>query len=159
MSDHPEDKAFKTLRDFHNLSEEIELVLEDYFSDHDRPIYSASKGFLPPLDCFETENEIICMVELAGVAPQDLKVTQRKHVLTISGERRELPSFEKRRYHKMELDFGAFERHITIPESVIPDKMSIENLGGFYLIRLKKVKPGLKPFPNEHDPASPDPRR
>jgi len=159
LSDNPEEKAFKTLRDFRNLSEEIELVLEDYFSDHERPIYASSKGFLPPLDCFETEKEIICVVALAGVAPQDLKVTLRKHVLTVAGERRELPSFEKRRYHKMELDFGDFERHITIPEPVIPDKISIENLGGFYLIRLKKVKAGLKPFPNDLDPANPDPRR
>jgi len=154
-----EEKTLRKLRDFHGLSEEMEALMQNYFDESGRYVPHSGRGFLPPMDCFETETEIGCLIELAGVAPQDLEVNLEGCRLMISGVRKEIPGFARRRYYKMELDFGFFERTFTIPEPVDPDSLRIENLGGFYLIRIKKKKPGLQPDDIFFDPASPDPRR
>lgn len=153
------DNVRHVLKDFQALSEEMEGLMQDFFGEG-RPIAAyPGHGFLPSIDCFETDKEIVCLIELAGVAPQDLEINLDGLKLAISGVRNEIPGFDRRRYHKMELDFGFFERSVTLPESVEADSLRIENLGGIYLIRLKKTHPGLEPKEVDMDMTDPDPRR
>lgn len=149
----------RLMRDFQNLSEEMETLLHNFFSDCRRMAPSPGHAFLPAMDVFETELEIVCLLDLVGVAPGDLKVQVDAGTLFISGVRRELPGFEKRHYHKMELDFGAFERILTLPQPVDAASLRIENLGGFYLIRLRKTYQGLRPARGILDSTDLDPRR
>ena len=153
------DNVRHILKDFQALSEEMEGLMQDFFGEG-RPIaVYPGHGFLPSIDCFETDKEIICLIELAGVAPQDLEINLNGHKLAISGVRNEIPGFDRRHYNKMELDFGFFERSVTLPEPVEADSLRIENLGGLYLIRLKKTYPGLEPKEVDMDMTDPDPRR
>lgn len=147
------------MKDFQSLSQEMEVLLQNFFNNKANSAFSSGRGFLPPMDCFETETEIVCLVELAGVAPQDLRVNLDGCKLLLAGVRRELPGFDRRRYYKMELDFGFFERTFVIPEPVEADSLRVENLGGFYLVCMKKTKPGLRPGDSYFVPDSPDPRR
>ena len=155
----PEDDSKQMLKDFQALSEEMEILMQDFFDGNHSFSIASGRGFLPSMDCFETETEFACLLELAGVAPQDLSVELDGSMLVVSGFRREIPGFDRRRYHKMELDFGFFERTISIPEPITADTLRIENVGGFYLIRLKKKFPGLKNELSQFDPADPDTRR
>lgn len=149
----------RLLKDFQSLSEEMELLMNNFFDEKRRIMIAQGRGFVPPMDVFETEKEILCLVELAGVAPPELNVRLEAGALYVSGLRREIPGFERRHYHKMELDFGTFERTLTLPEPVEGDSLKIEDLGGFHLIRLRKKFPGLRPGAGEFDPADTDPRR
>ena len=154
-----EDTRQRLLKDFQSLSEEMEILMHNFFSDKRRPAPHIGHGFLPPLDFFETETELVCLMDLVGVAPQDLTVKVDGTVLLINGIRRELPGFQRRHYHKMELEFGVFERMLILPEPVDAESLRIENLGGFYLIRLRKMHPGLRPAAGVIDSADLDPRR
>ena len=154
-----EDTRQRLLKDFQSLSEEMEVLMRNFFSDKRRPAAHIGHGFLPPLDFFETESELVCLMDLVGVAPQDLTVKIEGTALVINGIRRELPGFQRRHYHKMELEFGVFERMLILPEPVDADSLRIENLGGFYLLRLRKLHPGLRPTAGVIDSADLDPRR
>jgi HSP20 family protein len=140
-----EEARQRLLKDFQNISEEMENLMQGFFSDKMRAAPSPGRGFSPPMDVFETEDEIICLLDLVGVGLQDLEVHIEAGTLRINGVRRELPGFERRHYHKMELDFGAFGRSLTIPEPVEAQSLKIETLRGYYLVRLRKVFSGLKP--------------
>jgi len=154
-----EDTRQRLLKDFQSLSEEMDILMRNFFSDKRRAAPHIGHGFLPPLDFFETETELVCLMDLVGVAPQDLTVKIEGTALVINGIRRELPGFQRRHYHKMELEFGVFERMLILPEPVDTDSLRIENLGGFYLLRLRKLHPGLRPAAGVIDSADLDPRR
>ncbi len=147
------------LKDFQNLSEEMEALMHNFFSDKRRFAPSPGHGFSPAMDVFETESEIVCLLDLVGVAPQDLNVRIEAGTLIISGVRREIPGFERRHYHKMELDFGAFERLLLLPEPIVVNSLRVENMGGFYLLRMRKIFAGLKPSASSAEAIEFDPRR
>ena len=140
-----EEARQRLLKDFQNLSEEMETLMQGFFCDKLRAAPSTGRGFSPPMDVFETEDEIVCLLDLVGVGSQDVEARLEAGTLRISGVRREIPGFDRRQYHKMELDFGAFERTLTIPEPVEAKSLQVECLVGFYLVRLRKVFSGLKP--------------
>lgn len=149
----------RLMKDFQNLSDEMENLLNGFFKDKRRSLPCTARGFVPAMDVFETETEIVCLLELVGVKPTDLTVKVEAGMLFVTGVRRELEGFDRRHYHKMELEFGAFERRLTLPEPIIADSLRLESEYGFYTIRLRKVFPGLKPSSAVIDSADLDPRR
>jgi len=104
---------------------------------------TAEKGWRPLTDVFETDENVIVMVDIAGISINDVKLTLSSNMLTIRGIRREHPLSEKRHYHKMEIDFGPFERRIELPARIDPDRAEHRYLQGFLEILLPKLSPGL----------------
>jgi HSP20 family protein len=76
-------------------------------------------GFWPPVDSYRTEDppQLVVVVELPGVDPEQVQVVLQNGALIIAGERLR-PSKCDRRYHQMEIDRGPFERRIQIHEQV-----------------------------------------
>jgi HSP20 family protein len=76
-------------------------------------------GFRPQLDCFRTDTPPLFTVvmDIAGIDPDDVKVTTAERTLTISGERNR-PACEGRVYQQMEVEYGPFERVVQLPEDV-----------------------------------------
>lgn len=100
--------------------------------------------FQPCVDMYETDSALIIKVELAGIRPNRLNIelSADDRVLTISGERSEAPGEHRDRIqcHHLEIFFGAFEREITLPNSVPFDRDAItaKYRDGFLLITLPK---------------------
>jgi HSP20 family protein len=81
-------------------------------------------GFRPRVDVFRTEDPpaLNVVVELAGIDPAGIDLAVVDGVLSLSGHRRRsLEGDEVRRYHHMEIDHGAFERHIQVGDDVDAD--------------------------------------
>jgi HSP20 family protein len=72
----------------------------------------------PPTDVYETDENVVVAVEIAGARPDALSVLFDQGVLTIRGERDELMCSVRRNYHKMEMRFGPFLRRVRIPCAV-----------------------------------------
>ena len=69
----------------------------------------------PPVDVLETETEILILVALPGVAPDDVEVVIEGDALVVRG-RRVLPAeLRDARIHRLELPQGCFERRIVLP--------------------------------------------
>ncbi|MFH1862188.1 MAG: Hsp20/alpha crystallin family protein [bacterium] len=128
------------LKDTQNTAHDAAYLINNFQNEKRRIAAAvAEPGFQPPIDLFETETELVCVVELPGVAPQDFEVKVRAEQLHICGERREIPGYDQRYYHELELNFGYFERIVEVPHAVVERSLRIENLGGLYLIRLRKT--------------------
>jgi HSP20 family protein len=90
---------------------------------------------------FETEKEIMVIVEIAGVPEKEINILLDRDFLIIRGSRREsLTQFQKRQYHKMEIDYGPFERVIKLPSLVETEGIEATMKDGFLMIRLKKTE-------------------
>jgi HSP20 family protein len=76
-------------------------------------------GYRPQVDCYRTESppELTVVVELPGVAPDDLEIAILGQDLLLAGLRRR-PSPDGRTYSRVEIEHGAFERRIPLGEDV-----------------------------------------
>jgi HSP20 family protein len=95
-----------------------------------------SSVWSPPTDVYETEENYVIKVEIAGMRDEDFEVAFENNVLMITGYRSDLN--ERRAYHQMEIRFGRFELAVEIFVSVDVEKATAEYRDGFLTIVLPK---------------------
>src|ERR1700761_3130514 len=69
----------------------------------------------PPMDVLETEHEVLILIALPGVDPDDVEAVIDEGTLVVSGRRVLPPELRNARIHRMELPQGRFERRIALP--------------------------------------------
>jgi HSP20 family protein len=125
-------------KDFDGLNDELDFLFNNFFQTAHPVMMPIKKGWKPPTDVYETVEEIVIIMDLAGITAHDIKVQLEGSLLIVRGVRREPVPGVKRHYHKMEIDFGLFERKIELPASVDPGKVTSSYQHGFLEIRLPK---------------------
>ena len=98
----------------------------------------------PLVDIAEDDQEYLIKVELPEVRKEDVKVTVETGTLTIAGERRVEKEEKGRKYHRVERQYGRFERNFNIPENAISGEVKAEFKDGVLRVRLaksEKVRP------------------
>jgi HSP20 family protein len=98
-----------------------------------------SSVWSPPTDMYETQENFVVRVEIAGMREDDFEVAVENNVLIISGHRPDLN--ERRAYHQMEIRFGKFEVAVDIPVPVEIERSVAEYKDGFLLVQLPKATP------------------
>jgi HSP20 family protein len=92
----------------------------------------------PPTDVFETEDEVVVRVEIAGMKEEDFSISLSGRELLIRGVR---PNVEERKaYHRMEIFFGEFMSKVELPGPVLVDRVQAHYKSGFLRIVLPKQK-------------------
>ncbi|MFP5348903.1 MAG: Hsp20/alpha crystallin family protein [Gammaproteobacteria bacterium] len=69
----------------------------------------------PPVDVFETENELYILVALPGVPPEQVQVEHEHGALIISGARPLPAGMRRASIHRLEVPYGRFERRLALP--------------------------------------------
>jgi HSP20 family protein len=102
--------------DIDRLHEEIKELVDDLWSVPRFVI--ARRGFRPNVDCIRSEDPpaFHVVVELPGVDPGAIKVIAADRVLVVAGERCR-PEVGGR-YQQMEIEYGPFQRRISLDEPV-----------------------------------------
>jgi HSP20 family protein len=95
-----------------------------------------SSVWSPPTDVYETEENYVIKVEIAGMREEDFEVGFDNNILMIIGYRSDLN--ERRAYHQMEIRFGRFEIAAEIPTAANMEKATAEYKDGFLTIMLPK---------------------
>ncbi|HXF86016.1 MAG TPA: Hsp20/alpha crystallin family protein [Anaerolineales bacterium] len=99
-----------------------------------------SNVWSPPTDIYETEENLVVKMEIAGTREEDLEVALQKNLLLVNGSRSDT-SEERRAYHQMEIPFGKFSTAIELPLPVDVEQAHAEYKDGFLTIILPKAKP------------------
>lgn len=127
------------LRDlFGPFDDELEFYLSNFFGTSYPAMYRKEICWKPPIDVFETEDEYVITLELGQIKTDEISITYQKGVLYIRGVRQAMPSNEKRHYHKMEINYGPFERKVIIPDEIVMEKLKAAYEDGFLEIKLPK---------------------
>jgi len=102
--------------DIDRLHDEIRELVDDLWSVPRFVV--ARRGFRPNVDCIRSDDPpaLHVLLELPGVDPAEIKVIAADRVLVVVGERRR-PQV-KGRYQQMELEYGPFQRRISLAEPV-----------------------------------------
>jgi HSP20 family protein len=119
-----------------HLADELEV----YFNEmaHGRPVgFVASPKWRPRADVYETDQELVVQLDIAGMRADEFQVELADGVLTITGERRARGE-GKRHYHAMEVQIGPFERRLRLPVAVDAESLRATYEDGFLEVRLTK---------------------
>ncbi len=98
-------------------------------------------GWRPPTDVYETDDQIVVLLEIGGVSEEDLSVTLFSDLLVVEGSRKQPPFFPKgmSACHQLGIKYGEFRSEIYIPVAVDHDGVSAEYKNGLLKIYLKKI--------------------
>ena len=132
-------------RDFEHAAEEIEQLFADLWQVF--PFSrSLRRGYRPQVDVFRSDDPpaLTVQVELAGVDPDDVQLIASPQALLIAGERRRPKDCGH--YQQMELDYGPFQRQITLAEDIDPESATATYDRGVLTVRLP-IAP--RPTPRE----------
>lgn len=114
----------------------FDSLLREPWGAWDWPL--SRRGWSPPIDIGETEQEVIIRAEVPGLKPADLQVTVSGNHLILSGEKKESTEKKGEGFVHTESRFGAFRRAIPLPETVDAENVQAEYADGVLTVRLKK---------------------
>ena len=127
--------------EFEKEFERMRQRMERMFGSPSRPgaaTICGDTGWRPSLDLYETSEEFIVLVDLAGIQPKDVEVVVESQIVRISGNRCRPQDENLTRVHHMEIDFGPFSQGVRLPSQVDPDGASSTYRDGFLIINLPK---------------------
>lgn len=93
----------------------------------------------PPLNVWNSEEEVVVQAELPGFAPEDVDTSVVQNTLTLRGTRKPEELKEGDTYHRRERWTGTFVRTLELPFGVDTDKVEAEFSNGVLSVRLPRA--------------------
>ena len=94
--------------------------------------------WIPAVDVFERNGDLVVKAEIPGVDAEELDVTVEDNVLRLRGERKQESETEKEGYYRRERFHGTFERSIPLPAEVETEKIDATYTNGVLEVVLPK---------------------
>ena len=95
-------------------------------------------NWAPSVDISETDDNFEVRAELPGVAKDDLHVSVKDNLLTLSGEKRQENGDDTQNYRRTERRYGNFQRRFTLPAEVKTDDIKAEYTDGVLTLSIPK---------------------
>jgi HSP20 family protein len=115
----------------------LKTEMEELFADLCQVprLVASRRGFRPAVDVYRAEDPpvVIVVVELAGVDPAETELALADGTLVVRGARRR--STQQRILH-MEIDYGSFERQVSLPETVDAEAAEASYVRGLLVVTL-----------------------
>ena len=104
-----------------------------------RPALGAgTPHWVPPIDLYDTADEIVLEIGLAGVGSDEMSIEFSGRAVQITGHRRDAAETGRRNYHVMEIERGRFSRTIELPCPVEPSTVRATYTDGLLVVRALK---------------------
>jgi len=95
-------------------------------------------AWAPPVDIFETGQNLVFKAELAGVDPNDVEVRVENNTLFLKGQRKFESEVKEENYHRIERSYGTFTRTFSLPGTVDANHVVAEFKNGLLTLTLPK---------------------
>ena len=128
----------RPMRNLFSLHNEMGRVFGDLFAPHEGGTDTEETAWMPTVDVSEMENGFEIRAELPGVAKDDLHVSVKDNLLTLSGEKRQEKVDDAQNYRRVERRYGSFQRRFTLPSEVETDDIKAEFSDGVLTLSIPK---------------------
>jgi HSP20 family protein len=129
---------WEPFRDLLTTQREFDRLFKEAFT----PLFGegelSTRTWAPPVDIYETENDIVVKAELPGIEPKDVDVKVEDNTLYLKGERKFEKETKEDNYHRVERSYGAFARSFSLPNSINTEKVKAEYKDGLLTLTLPK---------------------
>jgi len=133
---------WEPIRELASFQSEMSRLMNGLFEGNGR----TSQAWVPTVDVWETETDVVYAFDLPGVAEDKLSVEFEDGALTVTAERERGQTVEGDRFYRYERRFGTFSRTIGLPQGATDEAVKADYRDGVLEIRVAK-------------PEQPKPRR
>jgi len=95
-------------------------------------------SFVPPVDIYEDEHNLVLKLEIPGVSEADLDIQVENNTLTVKGERKFEKEEKEENFHRVERRYGSFLRTFRLPNTVDTETVEANYEKGVLRINLAK---------------------
>ena len=125
------------MHDMFGWRRRINRMLNDSFL----PVSEGKDGFSlsrwePAIDVYDTDTGIVVKAEMPGIDKQDIDVSVKDRVLTLTGERAVNKEINEKNVYFMERSHGRFVRSFKLPGEVDPDAIKAEYKDGVLKVEI-----------------------
>jgi HSP20 family protein len=129
---------WEPFRDLMTTQREFDRLFKEAFSPFFGEGGLSTRTWAPPVDIYETENDIVLKAELPGIDPKDVEVRVEDSTLYLRGERKFEKEVKDEDYHRVERSYGSFARSFSLPNSINTEKVKAEYKDGLLTLTLPK---------------------
>lgn len=129
---------YGTGREMMTLREAMDRLFEDAYM-HPSSLMGSDSGS-PAVDMYQTDDEVIVKAALPGMKADDVEISIRGDVLTLSGEAKHEEESKEKTYHMREQRWESFERNIQLPTDVQSEQAEAGFEDGILTIHLPKAE-------------------
>jgi len=124
---------------------ELDGLFQRFFEDDAVSNLPATfrRGVSPPINVAESEKNWSVTLDLPGLDEKDIQVQLMGNQLVVSGERKWESEKKNKEFHRVEAQYGSFQRAILLPQNVRtdPDAVLATYKRGILEITIPKVEP------------------
>ena len=102
--------------------------------------FNNQNDFMPNVDIVEQRGKLLVKVDLPGVEKEDLKLSLKEGMLTISGEKKVEHEKEEDTYYRCERAYGTFSRSFQVGETVKEEDILASFKNGTLTVTLPKAE-------------------
>ena len=125
-------------RDLATAQRDFGRLFREAFSPQFAEAELSTRSWAPPVDIYETENDIVLKAELPGIEAKDVEVRVEDNTLYLKGERKFEKEVKEQNYHRVERSYGSFARSFSLPNSINADKVKAEFKDGLLTLTMPK---------------------
>lgn len=112
--------------------------MENLLSNMTPAVRGSRKAFVPAIDMYEDDKNVIIETELAGINAEKVELSIENDVLCIKGESEKKSEVDDKDYYRKEIRRGSFFRSIQLPTHVDGDGANAETTDGVLKITIPK---------------------
>ncbi len=120
-----------------SLQDQVNRLFEDSFT-RDRSGHADLATWAPPVDIYETENELVVKADLPDLQDKDIDVRVENNTLTIRGELKFAKDVNEDNYLRVERAYGSFMRSFSLPNTVSSESIKAEYRHGVLTLQMAK---------------------
>jgi HSP20 family protein len=122
------------------LIDDWEGFFQDFWSPFRRfPLATLeSPGWVPAVDLEETDGAYHLKAEMPGMKKEDVRISIVDNILTVSGEKKSETRTDKKKVHRLERNYGAFQRSFSLPARIQADRVEASFKEGVLEITVPK---------------------
>lgn len=97
-------------------------------------------GVFPPMNITQDDDNFYIRAEVPGMKPTELSISAVRNRVSLSGKREIPREHERASYHRKERPEGTFNRAVTLPAEVDPERVDARYTDGILTLTLPKAE-------------------
>ena len=128
---------WEPVREIATLQSEMSRLLNT-FSGLDNGNATSQRSWVPAVDVWETESELVYAFDLPGIAEDKISIEFEDGALSVSAERERTQELSDEQLYRYERRFGTFTRTIALPQGVNEEQINADYHDGVLEVRVAK---------------------
>ena len=125
---------WEPFREIAALQNEMSRFMNGLLEDNGR----AAQSWVPALDVWETETDIVYALDLPGISEDKISVELDDGAVTITAERERAQEESEERFYRFERRYGTFARTFGVPQGVTEQDVKADYKDGVLEVHVTK---------------------